>query len=165
VFLPALSASLIARLYAIPSGVVPAIPQVEAPPPPLQQSTFNLEPSNRLFSHSCAPLEKPPLCFHILTKPFSRSPFLLISLQIPRGVVPPFSSQKLRAPTAARQAAWFHTSHMLTTSAPANSAPVAEPPEQIKMNGVYHIGGVACRRTCGSPADSKPSTEAIACAQ
>jgi len=51
-------------------------------------STLNFRLSTAFFSHSCASLEKSPLCFHILTKPFSRSPFILTFLQNPRGCPP-----------------------------------------------------------------------------
>src|SRR3972149_10715196 len=48
-------------------------------------STLNFRLSTVLFSHSCAFLEKSPLCFHILTNSFSRSSFSLTSIQIARG--------------------------------------------------------------------------------
>ena len=38
--------------------------------------------------HFSATSQKSPLCFHNLTNPFSRSPFVLITIQIARGVGP-----------------------------------------------------------------------------
>src|SRR3990172_6993716 len=51
-------------------------------------STLNFRLSTVLFSNSCAFLEKLPLCFHILTNSFSRSSFILTSIQIARGCPP-----------------------------------------------------------------------------
>ena len=60
-----------------------------------QLSTLNSEPlaANSAQSscfhnlpHSATTSQNSPLCFHNLTNPFSRSPFILITLQIARGV-------------------------------------------------------------------------------
>jgi len=52
-------------------------------------STINFRRLTAFLSHSCTLLETSPLCFHILTNSFFRSPFSLITIQIARGVSPP----------------------------------------------------------------------------
>src|ERR1700675_267903 len=42
--------------------------------------------------HSSTTSQTSPLCFHNLTKPFSRSSFLLTTIQNPRGCHPPFAN-------------------------------------------------------------------------
>ena len=67
-----------------------------------QLSTVNSEisaqpPYFHNLPHSSTTAQNSALYFHNLTNPFSRSSFILITIQIPRGVVPPRSTGTLAA--------------------------------------------------------------------
>jgi hypothetical protein len=109
-------------------------------------SIFNPGLASPLFSHSCAPLKKPPLCFHALTNPFSRSSFLLTSLQIPRG----WGYPVFQSPPGLSAIRRGGRPHVLPTKARAGPVRVAERLAQTRMS---RDRGSCLPASMGLPAD------------